>query len=204
MTTATEHLTRLIEGNQRFVSGIRDSKTDRERRMQLVGGQAPFAIVVGCADSRVPVELVFDEGLGDLFVIRVAGNIIDEAVTGSVEYAAANLGSQLVVVMGHTSCGAVAATLHEIQEPTPDLSSNLRFIVDSIQPAVNTLMEAQPELDSDDLLNRAVANNVSQSVKMLQTHSSVLKKLVDQGQLTIVGARYDLETGKVEFFEDHS
>ncbi len=204
MTTATEALTRLREGNRRFVSGISHRKTDSERRKQLVGGQSPYAIIIGCADSRVPVELVFDEGLGDLFVIRVAGNIIDEAVTGSAEYAAANLGTTLVVVMGHTSCGAVAATLHEIEQPTADLSSNLRFIVDSIKPAVLALGKTGSGQVPDDLLSSAVHSNILQSVKHLKQHSSILRKLVDSGQLMIVGARYDLETGGVEFFNDQS
>ena len=206
MTTAADALKRLNEGNQRFVSGISSSqrRVYHERRKELVAGQSPYAIILGCADSRVPVNVVFDEGLGDLFVIRVAGNIVDEAITGSVEYAAANLGSKLVVVLGHTHCGAVAATLQEMQQPTNTLSSNLRFIVDSIEPAVQNLANENSGSNSSELVSDAVKVNVLQSVANLQATSSILTDLVATGGLKFVGARYDLESGVVEFFDDAS
>ena len=206
MTTAADALKRLNEGNQRFVSGISSSqrRVYHERRKELVAGQSPYAIILGCADSRVPVNVVFDEGLGDLFVIRVAGNIVDEAITGSVEYAAANLGSKLVVVLGHTHCGAVSATLQEMQQPTNTLSSNLRFIVDSIEPAVRILANENSGSNSSELVSDAVKANVLQSVANLQATSSILTDLVATGGLKFVGARYDLESGVVEFFDDAS
>ena len=206
MTTAADALKRLNEGNQRFVSGISSSqrRVYHERRKELVAGQSPYAIILGCADSRVPVNVVFDEGLGDLFVIRVAGNIVDEAITGSVEYAAANLGSKLVVVLGHTHCGAVSATLQEMQQPTNTLSSNLRFIVDSIEPAVRILANENSGSNSSELVADAVKANVLQSVANLQATSSILTDLVATGGLKFVGARYDLESGVVEFFDDAS
>ena len=206
MTTAADALKRLNEGNQRFVSGISSSqrRVYHERRKELVAGQSPYAIILGCADSRVPVNVVFDEGLGDLFVIRVAGNIVDEAITGSVEYAAANLGSKLVVVLGHTHCGAVSATLQEMQQPTNTLSSNLRFIVDSIEPAVRILANENSGSNSSELVSDAVKANVLQSVANLQATSSILTDLVATGGLKFVGARYNLESGVVEFFDDAS
>jgi len=142
MISARDALDRLREGNRRFVSGIRssDTLTSQTRRSELAAGQAPFAIILGCSDSRVPAEIVFDQGLGDLFVIRVAGNIVASSQVGSVEFAAGRYGTRLVVVLGHSQCGAVIATLEELQQPTGDQSRNLRSIVDRVRPSVEALL----------------------------------------------------------------
>jgi len=200
MTSAQDALARLVKGNQRFTAGISHRTVDSEQRMQLVSGQAPFAIIVGCSDSRVPVELVFDANLGDLFVIRVAGNVVDATVAGSAEFAAANFGSKIVVVLGHTACGAVAATLGEMQNPTADLSPNLRSIVDSIKPSLQHLKTTEV----NDSISLGVKANVLQSVKRLASQSKLLKQMVDEGELMIIGAQYDLKSGEVEFFDQKS
>src|SRR5260221_3196407 len=138
MTTAARAaLDRLREGNRRFASDMRsaESLSSLTRRAELVSGQQPFAIVLGCSDSRVPAEIVFDQGLGDLFVIRVAGNIVAPSQIGSVEFAADRFGTRLVVVLGHSMCGAIQATLDELGRPSTDQSPNLRAIVDRIRPA---------------------------------------------------------------------
>jgi len=168
------------------------------RRAELVGGQNPFAAIVACSDSRVPVELLFDQGLGDLFVIRVAGNIVAPSQIGSVEFAAANLGSRLVVVLGHSNCGAVDATLKEMAQLEETRSPNLRHIVDQIRPAVEALVTA----DGAPTLDDAVAANVRHSVERLRHGSEILENLIASGELLVVGARYSIESGEVEFYDD--
>lgn len=199
MISGSEALAQLKAGNHRFVQDSEDrgAAASPARVKDLTQGQEPFAIILGCADSRVPAEIVFDQGLGDLFVIRVAGNIVEPSLIGSVEYAAQFLGTPLVVVLGHSSCGAIAATLGDIDEPNADLSPNLRAIVDRIRPAV----EAVSETDADARSARAVRANVSASVQQLSQGSEVLKKLIQENNLLVVGAEYSLETGKVDFFE---
>jgi len=203
VSTAHEVLERLREGNRRFVAGTPDSTalSTAARRGELVKDQKPRAIILGCSDSRVPAEMVFDQGLGDLFVIRVAGNIVAPSQIGSVEFAAAMYGTPLVVVLGHSWCGAVLATLDELKRRTQHRSENLRSIVDRVRPSVQPLLAADPDQAYDDLLDKAVKANVHASVERLRHGSEILERLIRQNQLLIVGAEYSLETGVVEFFD---
>jgi len=202
MIPAAEALDRLRAGNRRFVAGERtaDEPLSHQRRAELVAGQEPFAIVFGCSDSRVPAEIVFDQGIGDLFVIRVAGNVVAPSLVGSVEFAAAQFGTRLVVVLGHTRCGAVTATLDELQRPTEGQSKNLRSIVDRVRPAVLPLLDTDLAGDRDALIDRAVRANVIASANQLRHGSEILEELMDDG-LSVVGAEYSLETGEVDFFD---
>ncbi len=203
MIAAREALERLLAGNRRFASddGSRDALASRTHRSELAAGQEPFAILLGCSDSRVPAEIVFDQGLGDLFVIRVAGNIVASSQVGSVEFAAARYGTRLVVVLGHSRCGAVLATLEELQQPTDSQSRNLRSIVDRIRPSVETLLATDVRLNPDALVRQAVRANIRASVDHLRHGSEVLEQLIQDDGLLIVGAEYSLETGLVEFFD---
>ena len=200
---ATQALDRLREGNRRFVSNQAAGYvvSDPRRRAELVAGQEPFAIILGCSDSRVPAELVFDQGFGDLFVIRVAGNIVAPSQVGSVEFAASRFGTRLVVVMGHSQCGAVVATLDEVQGRVPNQSRNLRSIVDRIRPSVETLFASRRIDDPDRFLNDAVRANVRASANHLRHGSELLEHLIRADGLVVVGAEYSLETGIVDFFE---
>jgi carbonic anhydrase len=194
-------LERLKEGNRRFIAGVRSEKPmTHAERSALARQQRPFAIVLGCSDSRVPAEVVFDQGLGDLFVIRVAGNIVSPSQVGSVEFAAERFGTQLVVVLGHTQCGAILATLEHLRESArhPD---NLLAIVERIRPSVQTILELRPSAGEDELVHLAVRANVRASVNHLRHGSALLERLIQQGRLKIVGAEYSLETGQVDFFE---
>lgn len=197
MISAVDALIRLREGNRRFANGEggRNISGTQANRAELSAGQTPFAIILACSDSRVPVEMVFDQGLGDLFVIRVAGNIVAPSQVGSVEFAAAQLGTRLVVVLGHSNCGAVDATLKELAADQEVRSPNLRAIVDRIRPAIDSLGER------DISLQEAVVANVHQSVGRLQHGSLIIEQLVESGELTIVGANYSIESGKVQFLD---
>lgn len=199
MIDATEALASLRAGNERFTSG--QSKLDgsalQARRAELVDGQSPFAIVLSCADSRVPVEQVFDQGPGDLFVVRVAGNIAAPSQLGSIEYAASHLGTRLLVVLGHSQCGAVAATVSLLQQSQTHPSPNLQAIVDRISPAVEPLLEEDPNTP----LHDAVVANVRQAVGDLRRDSALLDELAKSGDLTIVGAEYWLDSGAVTFLD---
>lgn len=202
MISAKEAIDRLKEGNKRFVSGsqLMESLTNPERRVELASGQEPFAIILGCSDSRVPSEIVFDFSLGHLFVIRVAGNIVAPSQVGSIEFAAEQFGTRLVVVLGHQNCGAVAATLEELKRPTQNRSPNLGAIVDRIRPAVEPLMSTSTE--ETELLRQAVRENVRASVSQLKRGSGILETLVSDDGLHIIGAEYSLKTGVVDFFDD--
>jgi carbonic anhydrase len=204
MISGPEALARLRAGNQRFVSdeATAAASSNPVRRAALVAGQAPFAIILGCSDSRVPAELVFDQGFGDLFVIRVAGNVVAPSQVGSVEFAAARFGTRLVVVMGHSQCGAVAATLEELMGRATNDSRNLRSIVDRVRPAVETVIRGGGDRDPEALLRDAVRANVHASVKHLRHGSELLEQLVRDESLLVVGAEYSLETGVVTFFDD--
>jgi carbonic anhydrase len=204
MIPATEALARLREGNQRFVANQTRTSvlSSHLRRAALVDGQEPFAIVLGCSDSRVPAELVFDQGFGDLFVIRVAGNVVAPSQVGSVEFAAARFGTRLVVVMGHSQCGAVIATLEELLGRATSQSRNLRSIVDRVRPSVESLLSGRPALDPDALVCDAVRANVRASVDQLRHGSELLEQLIRTDGLVVVGAEYSLETGVVTFFDD--
>lgn len=203
MISAMEALERLREGNRRFVSDIKhlNSMPNQARRVELASGQEPFAIILGCSDSRVPAELVFDQGLGDLFVIRVAGNIVAPSQVGSVEFAAGQFGTRLVVVLGHTNCGAISATLAELRRPTENQSRNLRSIVDRVRPSVETLLETGLKNDEHELMHQAVRANIRASANQLRHGSEILENLIEKDGLMVVGAEYCLETGVVEFFD---
>jgi carbonic anhydrase len=203
MIPAAEALERLRDGNRRFAAGRRDpgEPAERERLAELTSGQEPFAIILGCSDSRVPAEIVFDQGLGDLFVIRVAGNIVAPSQVGSVEFAADRFDTRLVVVLGHSSCGAVAATLEQLGRPTAGQSPNLRAIVERIRPAVAGLLETELCRDPDALLHHAVRANVRASADHLRHGSAILERLIREEGLVVVGAEYSLETGVVDFFD---
>jgi carbonic anhydrase len=203
MIPALEALALLREGNRRFVSEVRnrDGVASQARRRELVAGQEPFAIILGCSDSRVPAEIVFDQGLGDLFVIRVAGNIVAPSQVGSVEFAAEQFHTRLVVVLGHTQCGAIEATIDQLQRRTEDQSRNLRSIVDRVRPAVWSLLETDLRHDPAAMLHQAVRANIRMSANHLRHGSEMLEELIESQGLLIVGAEYSLETGEVEFFD---
>jgi carbonic anhydrase len=203
MIPAQEALKRLREGNRRFASDVssRDMLMSPTRRRTLMTGQEPFAIILGCSDSRVPAEIVFDQGLGDLFVIRVAGNIVAPSQVGSVEFAAARYGTRLVVVLGHSQCGAVLATLEELQQPTENQSPNLHSIVDRVRPSVEGLLETELRHDPEALVRQAVRANIRASTNQLRHGSEILENLIRKEGLLVVGAEYSLETGVVHFFD---
>ncbi len=200
MISAEEALLRLQEGNRYFVENHRVAiDIGHDARQQLVAAQYPFAIILGCSDSRVPAEIVFNCGLGDLFVIRVAGNIVAPSQIGSIEFAAATFGTPLVVVLGHSHCGAVQATVDELRQPTDVRSPNLRAIVDRISPAIGNLISEAGHASEDELLANAVKANIHASVENLLHGSEILEDLVASGALTVVGAEYCLDTGVVNF-----
>lgn len=178
-----------------------DPYLSHTRRPQLATEQQPFAIILGCSDARVPAELVFDQGLGDLFVIRVAGNIVAPSQVGSVEFAAARFGTRLVVVLGHSDCGAITATVEALRDPAQRHSHNMLSIVDRIRPSVEALLETDLKNDPDGLLRQAVRANIRTSVDHLRHGSAVLEQLIRNGELLVVGAEYSLETGLVDFFD---
>jgi carbonic anhydrase len=203
MIPTPEALQLLRDGNRRFVSNIRshDSLASEARRTEVAAGQEPFAIILGCSDSRVPAEIVFDQGLGDLFVIRVAGNIVAPSQVGSVEFAAERYGTRLVVVLGHSQCGAILATIDELKRPTINQSRNLHSIVDRVRPAVEPLLRTGLQRDPDALVRDAVRANVCISVSHLRHGSDILEHLIAKDGLIVVGAEYSLETGVVDFFD---
>jgi carbonic anhydrase len=203
MISAREALARLQEGNRRFAANAPNSAVvdSRARRSELASGQEPFAIILGCSDSRVPAEIVFDQGLGDLFVIRVAGNIVAASQVGSVEFAAERFGTPLVVVLGHSRCGAVQATLEELMRPREKRSRNLGSIVDRIRPSVEALLATELRHDAEALVDQAVRSNVRASANHLRHGSEILERLIEKNGLMVVGAEYSLETGVVDFFE---
>lgn len=203
MIKASEALTRLKEGNQRYLKNerVRSVVTCPDQRSELADGQEPFAIVLGCADSRVPAEIVFDQGVGDLFVIRVAGNIVAPSQVGSVEFAADQFGTRLVVVLGHSHCGAVKATLEEMKNPADTASPNIASIVNRVMPALKGLDADVPAEDYDALVELAVKANIAASVTNLQEGSAILENLIASDGLIIIGAEYDLASGVVDFFD---
>lgn len=203
MKRALEALERLRQGNRRFVAETRagDAATGSARRHALAAGQEPFAILLGCSDSRVPAEIVFDQGLGDLFVIRVAGNVVASSQIGSVEFAAARYATRLVVVLGHSQCGAVLATVEELQRPTANQSRGLRSIVDRVRPSVEALLATELRHDPAALVREAVRANIRVSANQLRHGSALVEQLIQKNELLVVGAEYSLETGVVDFFD---
>ena len=203
MNTAQAVLAELREGNQRFVADVQSGvmSSVKQQSYELTQEHVPAAIIVGCSDARVPAEMIFDQGVGQLFVVRTAGNIVTESQMGSVEFAAAKFGAQLAVVLGHTECGAVAATLNSIIDDDSAISSSLEIIVNAIRPAVEPLVAAT-DSQREDLMPQAVRANIAASVTRLRNDSEILKSLIDQRKFQVVGAEYSLQTGQVEFFDD--
>lgn len=201
MTDPIEALDRLRAGNTRFVANEPSLTRADVERTRLAAGQEPFAVILGCSDSRVPTEIVFDQSLGDLFVIRVAGNIVAPSQIGSVEFAAQKFSTQLVVVLGHTNCGAIEATIDELLRPTEKQSRNIAAIVGRIRPSVMGLLESGEVQNHDELVQQAVRENVRYSANALRHGSDIIEDLIGRGELLIVGAEYSLGTGVVEFFD---
>jgi carbonic anhydrase len=201
--TARGALAALMEGNRRFVANVRGTEAilSQVRRAELAVSQKPFAILLGCSDARVPAEIVFDQGFGDLFVIRVAGNIVAPSQVGSVEFAAERLGIRLVVVLGHMQCGAVGATVASVLEGAPPASRDLMSIIDRIRPAVLPLVQSSATRDKDALVRAAVRANVRASASHLRHGSALLESLIAKEGLDVVGAEYDVVTGAVDFFD---
>jgi len=202
MVSARTALERLQEGNRRFATNLQaDDSQIETRRAELADGQEPFAIILGCSDSRVPAEIVFDQGLGDLFVIRVAGNIVAPSQIGSVEFAATKFGTRLVVVLGHSKCGAIEETMQQLQKPTGNRSPNLRSIVDFVRPSVEPLLAQGLGDNPDALIEQAVRANIRASVEQMRHGSEIIEDLERNEGLVIMGAEYSLETGIVDFFD---
>ncbi len=200
---AAEALRKLRAGNARFVDGDRciDTYLGHTKLDQHLEGQSPYAVILGCSDSRVPIEIIFDVGLGDLFVIRVAGNIVAPSLIGSIELAAETFGTRLVIVMGHTGCGAVDLTLQTLKNPDEENSLHVNAIVEQIRAAVEGLLNDETSADYDDLMDKAVRANVRASADQLRSGSGTLERLISEAGLTIIGAEYSLETGVVQFFD---
>lgn len=203
VVSASEALSRLRDGNARFVDGDRciDTYLSHTKLDGHLKGQSPYAVVLGCSDSRVPVEIIFDVGLGDLFVIRVAGNIVAPSLIGSVELAAGNFGARLVVVLGHTGCGAVEATLDALQQPADVTSRHINSIIECVRPSFENLLASGVEYDRETLMAKAIRSNVRATADGLRNGSETLKRLILEDGLQVVGAEYSLETGMVEFFD---
>src|ERR1700679_2680168 len=201
MMPAREALAKLRGGNRRFTTDLRNPESLHARRIELAAGQAPFAAILGCSDSRVPVEIVFDQGLGDLFVIRVAGNIVAPSQIGSIEFAAERFGTRLVVVLGHSNCGAIETTLQQLTSPRENQSRNLHSIVDLVRPSVESLLATELKHDLRALGQAAVRANIRASVQHLRHGSEVIEQLIQKAGLMVIGAEYSLETGVVDFFD---
>ena len=202
MIAATEALQRLQEGNRRFAANESAHETGNEaQRRQLLAGQEPIAVILGCSDSRVPAEIVFDQGIGDLFVIRVAGNVVAPSLVGSVEFACSKFGTRLVVVMGHTQCGAVQATYEALQHPDQSVSENIGAIAEFIRPSVESVLDNNRGDDAETIVERAVRANIRASAAKLRHASDIIESLERDDGLLIVGAEYSLETGRVDFFD---
>lgn len=202
MIAAADALQRLREGNARFVANLGKSR-GLSRSFELSPDvQTPFAIILGCSDARVPAEIIFDQGLGDLFVIRVAGNIVAPSQIGSIEFSAEAHKARLVVVLGHSQCGAINATIDQLLQPQGQQSRNLQSIVDRVRPSVEVLMDTDVARDRSELVRRSVRNNIRMSVNQLRHGSSMLERMISEEGLRIVGAEYSLETGQVSFMDE--
>jgi carbonic anhydrase len=200
---ALEALEKLRQGNARFIANVRGAEPilSQVRRADFVHGQNPFAVVLGCSDSRAPAEIIFDQGLGDLFVIRVAGNVVAPSQIGSVEFAVERFDTHLVVVLGHTFCGGVGATLDVLQNRANPGSRGLMSIVDRIRPAVEPLLQTDLAKSPDALMRAAIRANVSAAANQLRHGSAIIERLVLEHGLAVVGGVYDLATGEVDFFD---
>lgn len=204
MISPLDALQRLRDGNRRFVNDevSEEALASREHTAGAATPQNPFAIILACSDSRVPTELIFDQGIGDLFVIRVAGNIVAPSQIGSIEFAAQQFRTRLVVVLGHSNCGAITATLNELAKQASVRSPNLRAIVDRVRPALEPVISADSDFSDLTFINSCVRANVRASVEKLKHGSLILEKLIENGDLLVVGAKYSIETGNIEFFDD--
>jgi carbonic anhydrase len=197
--TADEALERLRDGNQRFRANrttIRETSTPSIRET-LATGQKPFAIILSCSDSRVPPEIIFDRGLGEIFVVRVAGNIPDPVILGSIEYAAEHFSCPLIMVLGHKRCGAVSAAVESKGHP----HGNIGAIIKTITPAVKQARKDAGDLSKSDLVEAAIDNNIKLVAKSLTRQSPVIRSLVDAGRVKVVIAKYDLDDGTVRLLE---
>ncbi len=197
-------LKKLQDGNKKYLEASSEGQylhTDLSQRGSILK-QKPFAVILGCSDSRVPAELVFDQGLGDLFVIRVAGHVVAPTQIGSIEFACQQFGTELVVVLGHSHCGAIEATVDALVGDPDDLSNNLAAIVDRIIPAVHDIVTEHEQHDRGQLLHHAMRANVEHSVKFLKMRSQIIRGLIRRDKLKVVGAEYCIETGKVDFYTD--
>jgi carbonic anhydrase len=203
MISGHEALRRLREGNERFASEAQTGemflKRMRSAKTDIV--QEPVAIILGCSDARVPIEMVFDQELGDLFVIRVAGNIVAPSQVGSVEFAAQHFGTRLVLVMGHSSCGAIEAALEAATNKEGPASRNLLSIVDRVRASVESLLATDLVNDPVRLRREATRANVRASVNHLRHGSQIIEQLADEDGLVVVGTELDLSTGEVSFFD---
>ncbi|MBN2710972.1 MAG: carbonic anhydrase [Planctomycetes bacterium] len=203
MNSAGAVLKRLKEGNKRYVEGKRCSSTapSNERRNELVNGQNPFAVILGCSDSRVPVELIFDQGLGDLFVIRIAGNIVAPSIIDSIEFAAEAFDTHLVVVLGHSDCGAVKTAIKELMMPAEQQSRCLHSFVERVRASIEPLLITDLRNNPEELEEHAIRANILSSANQIRHGSEIIETLVREKKLKIVGAEYSLETGAVDFFD---
>ncbi len=184
----------LTEGNKRFVQNVKAQRNLKEQVIETSEGQFPFAVILSCIDSRVPVELVFDQGIGDIFSVRVAGNIINEDVLGSIEYACKVAGSKIVVVLGHTKCGAVTAACRNVE------LGNITGLLQKIKPAVSVINPENREMD-DQAIEKVAIRNVQLSIERIRAESSILSNMERNSEIAIVGALYSVTTAEVEFFE---
>ncbi len=201
MSTASETLARLKEGNARFCACANKAGIESAARAALADGQSPSAVILGCADSRVSPELAFDQGLGELFVVRVAGHVVAAAALESVELAVEQLGAKLVVVLGHTGCAAVRATLAEVQSPGTPAAEKLSAVIHHIKPPVEAVLSLRPEADQAAMMQESVRANIRHAAGQLREDSAVISTLVESGEVLVVGAEYSLETGAVEFID---
>lgn len=195
VTSGDKALQLLKDGNKRFITeelAVKD--LSKAKRDELAAGQKPFAIILSCSDSRVPPELIFDQGLGDLFVVRVAGNVNDQITLGSIEYAAEHLKVPLLVVLGHSKCGAIKATVQG-----GDVPPNIAAIAEKISPAVKVARQNNKEEDA--IVEAAATENVKNVIKDAEDNSALLKELIESKKLQVIGAKYDTRSGKVEFFD---
>lgn len=196
--TPQDALQRLVDGNRRFREAVGLTTGRPWSELHATQSQRPFAIILGCSDSRTPVEILFDQGFGDLFVVRVAGNIVAPSIVGSIEFAASQFGSRLVVVMGHTRCGAITATMNAIKTGLGPESRNIRSITDRIAPHIDGFAHVP---DTSETMREAMRANVRASTDHLRHGSAILEELVMTGRLAVVGAEYEMETGAVHFFD---
>ena len=200
---AVEAMQKLRQGNARFINNVRGAEPilSQVRRADFVHRQNPFAVILGCSDARVPAEIVFDQGLGDLFVIRVAGNVVAPSQVGSVEFAVESFDIRLVVVLGHTQCGGVGATLDVLQDRAKPGSRGVMSIVDRIRPAIEPLLQTELASHPDALMRAVIRANVRASANQLRHGSEIIERMAAERGLSVVGGVYDLASGEVDFFD---